>query len=86
MDEPTNDPIVKNDTLPEFDTREERLQEYVTVGREFTIFGDTEVLDGHRKVGEFGGFTIYSDEMPTLLGGGGTAPRPLDYFCAGTAF
>ncbi len=81
----------------------EQLNDYLTVGRTFTIESDTEARGGQVKIGvvyppygsdqeppvhsveTMGAFTVESDE-PARLGGKGTAPQPLQYFLAGTAF
>jgi hypothetical protein len=53
--------------------------------REIVIEATAETLEGHRKEGKSGGFTLYSDES-ARLGGGGTAPAPLNYLCMALAF
>ncbi len=61
------------------------LDNYVTHGADFVLSGDTEVKGGFQKIGTFGKHTILTDE-DKFLGGEGTAPMPLQYFLAGTAF
>ena len=63
----------------------ERLHEYVTVGANFTMEGDVDLVGGQQKVARFGPFTIECDE-PEALGGEGTAPQPLQYFLAAIPF
>ena len=81
----------------------EQLNDYLTVGRTFTMESETEARGGQTKIGvvyppfgsdqeppvhsleTMGAFTVECDE-PARLGGAGTAPQPLQYFLAGTAF
>lgn len=63
----------------------ERLHEYVTVGANFTMGGDVDLVSGQQKTGHFGPFTIECDE-PEALGGTGSAPQPLQYFLAAIPF
>lgn len=63
----------------------ERLHQYVTVGADFTMEGDVDLVSGQHKVGRFGPFTIECDE-PEALGGTNTAPQPLQYFLAAIPF
>ena len=73
----------------------------MTEAASFSIAAETEVMPGQRKIGKMlppgryvGGefrtgdghtYSIVCDEPP-FLGGEGTAPQPLQYFLAGTAF
>jgi hypothetical protein len=63
----------------------ESFDNYMTTGANFVVGGDAEVRDGLHKVGTFGKHTILTDE-DEFLGGEGSAPMPLQYFLAGTAF
>ena len=80
----------------------EELNEYVTEGGLISVAGDitarsNEMLkmgifragsievDGEATPGHVGDHAIVSDEPPAL-GGGATAPVPLQYFLAGIAF
>ncbi len=84
------------------DTISDRLHQWVTVGGEIVHAGDIEVTANQMlKVGTFyrsashhdndgsggmsGAVTLVSDEGQSL-GGGGSAPAPLQYFLAGIGF